>query len=75
MESVGKLMVVAGLALAALGGLFMLGSRVPWLRFGRLPGDIAVERPGFGLYFPIATMILLSIVLTLVMWLFNMWRR
>jgi len=61
----GKLLIIAGLAIAAIGLLMTLG--VP---FGRLPGDIVVRRPGFTFYFPITTSILLSVLLTLVfMWL------
>jgi len=56
----GKLLVFVGLAVAALGLLIMAG--VP---FGRLPGDIYVRRGSFSFYFPIATSIVLSIILTL----------
>jgi hypothetical protein len=56
----GKLLVFVGLGIAALGLLIMAG--VP---FGRLPGDIYVRRGNFGFYFPIATSILLSIILTI----------
>lgn len=62
---VGKLLIIVGLGIAAIGLLISLG--VP---FGRLPGDIVVRRPGFTFYFPITTSILLSVLLTLVfMWL------
>ena len=56
----GRTLVVVGLGIAALGLLVMLG--VP---FGRLPGDIAVRRGNFSFYFPLATSIVLSILLTL----------
>ena len=62
----GKLLVLIGLAIAALGLLMMLG--VP---FGRLPGDIYVKRPGFSFYFPLTTSIILSIILTLIFALFR----
>lgn len=62
--SIGKTLVAAGLALAALGLLLLLASKVPHL--GRLPGDIAVERPGFRFYFPLTTSLLLSVLLSLV---------
>ena len=64
----GRWLVFAGIGMLILGGLFMLGSRVPWLRIGHLPGDIAVQREGFSFHFPITTMILVSVILTLVMW-------
>ena len=57
----GKLLVVVGLGVAVVGFLMMLG--VP---FGRFPGDVVVRRGRFSFYFPLATSILLSILLTLV---------
>ncbi len=60
----GKLLVLLGLAIAGLGVLVMLG-----LPFGRLPGDVVVRRGSFTLYFPIATSILVSVLLTLVLML------
>jgi uncharacterized protein HemY len=64
---VGKYLVVVGLVIAGLGVLIMLG-----LPLGRLPGDIAVRRGNFSFYFPLATSIVLSILLTL---LFALFRR
>jgi len=63
----GKSLVVIGLVIAGLGLLIMLG-----LPLGRLPGDIAVRRGNFSFYFPLATSILLSVLLTL---LFALFRR
>ena len=63
----GRLLVVVGLVIAGLGLLMMLG-----LPLGRLPGDFAVRRGNFSFYFPLATSIILSIVLTL---LFSLFRR
>jgi hypothetical protein len=58
----GKFLIIAGLLIAAAGALITLG--VP---FGRLPGDISYRRGNFTFYFPLATSILLSIILTLVL--------
>jgi len=63
----GKLLVFVGLGIAALGLLVMVG-----LPLGRLPGDIVVKRGNFSFYFPLATSIILSILLTL---LFALFRR
>jgi Protein of unknown function (DUF2905) len=63
----GKLLIVAGAVLIALGVLFQLGARLPWL--GRLPGDILVRREGFTFYFPLTTGILVSLALSLLLWL------
>jgi hypothetical protein len=67
----GKVLIVVGVLVAALGVVLVLGDKVPWLRLGRLPGDIAVERGSFRLYFPIVTSILLSAVVSLVLWLLS----
>lgn len=64
----GKLLVGAGLVLVAVGGLLLLGDRIPGL--GRLPGDVTWKRGNLTFYAPIATSILLSIVLTIVLNLF-----
>jgi hypothetical protein len=63
------MLVVGGLAAAAFGALLLLGTRLPWLRVGRLPGDVLIQRDGFSFYFPIVTMLLVSGLLTLVFWL------
>jgi hypothetical protein len=67
--SLGKTLVVLGLAVAAVGALLILAERFPGLRVGRLPGDISVERPGFRFYFPLGTSLLVSAVLSLLFWL------
>jgi hypothetical protein len=69
--ALGKLLIVLGALLAVVGALLVLSERFPGLRLGRLPGDFAVERPGFRLYFPLATSILLSVVLSLILWLLS----
>jgi len=74
MEQAGKTLVAVGLGIAALGVLVWLGV-FRWLRLGRLPGDIVVERPGFSFSFPITTMILLGIFLMLISWLVAYLRR
>ena len=65
----GKLLVILGLGLAVLGAIIWLGggSLPSW--FGRLPGDIRIERPGFRFYAPLASMLLVSVLLSAVLWL------
>ena len=63
----GRLLIVVGALLLAAGLLLSLGGRLPWL--GRLPGDIVVERPGFRFYLPLATGVLLSLLLSALLWL------
>jgi hypothetical protein len=65
LAGLGRLLILAGLGLAAVGVVLILAGRVPFL--GRLPGDIVIQRDSWTLYFPLATMLLLSLVLTLVL--------
>jgi hypothetical protein len=65
----GWFLVVVGALIVLVGILWLIGPSIPWL--GRLPGDIRVERENFRFYFPLATCLLLSLVLTLVLWLVN----
>jgi len=74
MDQIGKILIVFGLATAGLGVLIGLGV-FRWLRLGRLPGDIVVEKPGFSFFFPITTMILISALLMLISWLVAYLRR
>lgn len=69
MGNLGRMLMIVGGALLVLGALFSLGGRLPWL--GRLPGDIVVERENFRFYFPIATSILISILLSIFAMLFR----
>jgi len=63
-----KVLIIIGIAILAIGLLW------PWLGklpLGRLPGDIVVDRPGLKVFFPITTMILLSLALSAAVWLFS----
>jgi membrane protein implicated in regulation of membrane protease activity len=62
MSDLGKWIMVAGAALVVIGLLVQAGA-LSW--FGRLPGDIRIERPNASFYFPITSMILISVVLSL----------
>jgi hypothetical protein len=63
----GWMLLIIGLAIAGIGLIWVLFPNLP--RLGRLPGDIAIERPNSRFYFPIVTCLLISVVLTLVSWL------
>lgn len=67
MTGLGKTLIILGLAVAALGVVVSLAGKLPWL--GRLPGDIYIKRENFTFYFPLATSIILSVVLSLILWL------
>ncbi len=66
-SQLGKILLIAGLAVAGVGLLIMLGGKIPWL--GKLPGDIFYRGEKFTFYFPLTTSIIASIVLTLIIWL------
>jgi hypothetical protein len=63
----GRILLVVGLVLVLIGGLAAVGVRLP---FGRLPGDIAIEGERGGIYIPIVSMIVISVVLTILLNLF-----
>ncbi len=70
MPGVGKLLIIVGLIIAAIGVILSFAGKIPWL--GRLPGDISIKRDNFTFYFPLATSILISLVLSLILWF---WRK
>lgn len=65
--ALGKLLMLCGLGLLLLGALMTFGDKLGWL--GRLPGDIRIERGNFSFYFPLGSCLLLSAVLSLLLWL------
>jgi hypothetical protein len=67
MSELGRVLIVLGVVIAVVGLVLVMFGRVPWV--GRLPGDVHVQRGNWTFYFPLGTSILLSIVLTLVLWL------
>ncbi|HDL19904.1 MAG TPA: DUF2905 domain-containing protein [Nitrospirae bacterium] len=69
MDNIGKLVFIAGLLIALIGIVLMLSGRIPWI--GRLPGDIMIKKKNFTFYFPLATSILVSIVLSLILLFFS----
>ena len=71
MDGSGRFLIVAGLILVVVGALMTFGA-MHWL--GRLPGDIRVERPGMKLFVPITTSILLSVLISLILYLVSKFR-
>ncbi|MCS6953937.1 MAG: DUF2905 domain-containing protein [Bryobacterales bacterium] len=68
--NIGKTLIFIGAILILVGLLFTVGERLP-LRIGRLPGDIVIRGKNSVFYFPLATSLLLSVVLSLLLWLFS----
>jgi DUF2905 family protein len=69
--TIGRYLILFGVAIIAIGIVLVLLGRFPGLKIGRLPGDIYIERDGWRFYFPLMTSILLSIILSFILWLFK----
>ena len=65
-HSLGKVLILFGALAIGIGGILLLSGKLPW--FGKLPGDFVIQKKNFTFYFPIATSILISVLLTLVFW-------
>ena len=65
----GKMLILLGVFIILIGVLLVIGEKIPWI--GRLPGDILIRKKNFTFYFPLATSILISIILTLLFTLFR----
>lgn len=72
MQATGKLMILAAGVLAALGLLLLTWEKIPFL--GKLPGDMTIRRDGTQIFFPITSSIVLSVVVSLVLWAISHWR-
>jgi Protein of unknown function (DUF2905) len=70
----GRLLIVLGVVLAGVGALLVFNGKLPF-RLGRLPGDIVYQGRNGSFYFPVVTCILLSLVLSLLLWAVNHFRR
>ena len=66
----GRVLIIAGIVLIVAGILVTFGARLP-IRLGHLPGDIRIQGKSGSFYFPLTTCILLSVLLSLVMWIFR----
>ncbi len=66
-SSFGKILIIIGVVIVIVGAVLVFGAKIPWL--GRLPGDFSYKGKNFTFYFPLGTSILISIVLTLILWL------
>jgi len=69
MAGLGKSLIILGIIIALSGVIITCAGRIPWL--GRLPGDIFIKRNNFTFYFPLATSILISLIISLFFWLFR----
>ena len=67
--ALGKMLILLGVFIILVGLLLLVGEKIPWV--GRLPGDIIIRKERFTFYFPLATSIIISIILTLLFMLFR----
>jgi hypothetical protein len=75
MESIGRYLMIGGIILFLIGGGIYLASKFG-IPLGRLPGDIRIERDGFSFYFPLASSILISVILTIILNLISrFWKK
>jgi len=65
----GKMLIMMGAVLMLLGLMMTLGKKIPWI--GRLPGDIIIKKDHFSFYFPLTSCIIVSIILTILFYLFR----
>lgn len=63
----GKLLITIGVIAIGLGALLLISEKIPWI--GRLPGDILIQKKNYTIYFPLATGIIISLIITLILWL------
>jgi Protein of unknown function (DUF2905) len=68
--SLGRMLLVLGAVIALAGLLLVVAEKLPGLRIGRLPGDVSVQRERWSFYFPLGTSILVSVILSFLLWLF-----
>ena len=65
LNSLGKVLMLFGVIIFLVGGLFIVGDKIPWL--GKLPGDVCIKRNNFTFFFPITTCIIISLTLSLLL--------
>jgi hypothetical protein len=66
---IGRILIGLGIVLVVLGAILVVAPKIPFV--GRLPGDIRIERDGLVIYIPLATMLLVSVVLSVLAWLLD----
>lgn len=70
---IGRILVVTGIILVLMGVGFLFFDKIPFL--GKLPGDIRIERENFRFYFPVTTSIIVSILISVILWIISQWRK
>ena len=68
-NELGKVLIVTGILLVAIGLLLTFGGKLNFI--GKLPGDLRIERENFSFFFPLGTCLLISLLLSLIFWIFR----
>jgi hypothetical protein len=68
-HNIGKILILFGIIITAAGLLLTFSAKIPWL--GKLPGDILIQKKNVTFYFPLVTCIIISVLLTILLWLFG----
>lgn len=68
-QPIGKILILLGVVIIIIGAVLLFAGKIPFL--GKLPGDIYIKKDNYTVYIPIATSILLSIILSIILWLFR----
>jgi Protein of unknown function (DUF2905) len=66
-QHLGKLLIILGVIITTVGGLLLFSGKIPYI--GKLPGDILIQKKNYTIYFPLATSIIISLIITLIFWL------
>ncbi len=72
-QPLGRALLLVGVLLIGVGGFLLWGPKLPWL--GRLPGDIAIRRDGFSFYVPLTSSLIVSALISLVLWVMSRFRQ
>ena len=72
LQPLGRALIFVGVILTGFGLVLLLTPKIPWL--GRLPGDIIIQREHFSFYFPLASCLVASVILSLLFWLVGRFR-
>ncbi len=71
MVSIGRALIILGIVLLLLGLILTYSNFLPFSKLGKLPGDISIKKGNFSFYFPLTTCVVLSLILTLILYLFR----
>lgn len=72
-QGLGKVLLMTGIVFAGVGAALLFADKIPFL--GKLPGDISIKREGFQIHIPLMTSIVLSVLVSVILWLISHWKK